>query len=461
MVTPLHFIGREKELQVLENAYGGRAGSLIPIYGRRRVGKTELILRFMRDKPGIYFFGKKGPAAMQVGEFLKIAAEVCGEPLLATCATDNWKTALREVQKHWPHKKRLIIALDEFQWIAGSSPELPSQLQELWDLDWSRNNNVMLLLCGSFIGFMERGILGRKCPLFGRRTATILLQPFTYRESVKFHPRYSRIDQCAAYFICGGIPLYLKQFDPALSVHQNIAQKILDPNQVLYCEPDFLLKEELREVQQYHAILTAVASRRLNQQGVARDTHLDPRTLHYYFRQLQQLGYIRVETPVQSMPVKRTQQLYLLNDSFLRFWFYFVFPNMSQILRNDPAQAFKQLVEPHLDAYYGTCFDLFCREALADLYQKEKVTASFQIGQYWDKNCQIDVVGLRNDHHLDLCECKWKGSVNLTQLLQELKNKQVRYPNPRGASVQYRAFVKHPVKNKHPELTVHALEDLF
>ncbi|MBW2285534.1 MAG: ATP-binding protein, partial [Deltaproteobacteria bacterium] len=222
------FIGRKSELSFLEASYAEDDSAFIPVYGRRRVGKSELILKFLGAKPGIYYLGKIAPAALQIREFLQEAARALDEPLLSLLAASSWHEVFEAVTKKCSSQQKFIITLDEFQWMVAASPELPSVIQEFWDRYWRKSGNLMLILCGSYIGFMEREVLGRKSPLFGRRTGQILLRPFSYVEAAEFHPRWSLINRALAYFICGGIPLYLRFFNQACSVYRNIEEKILD-----------------------------------------------------------------------------------------------------------------------------------------------------------------------------------------------------------------------------------------
>ncbi|MCI0534856.1 MAG: ATP-binding protein, partial [Verrucomicrobiales bacterium] len=231
------FVGRKKELAALEQAWNAAGGAFIPVYGRRRVGKSELLVKFMSGKPGLYVTGKVAPAELQRREFLRAAATALHEPLLADHPAPDWPAALRIVEERWKGRGKLIIALDEFQWMAAASPELPSVLQECWDRRW-RHGRIMLILCGSYLGFMEREVLGKKSPLFGRRTAQILLRPFGYREAAKFHASWSHPNQAAAYFICGGLPFYLRCFSPSLSIEQNLAATIFDELGLLFREPE-------------------------------------------------------------------------------------------------------------------------------------------------------------------------------------------------------------------------------
>jgi AAA+ ATPase superfamily predicted ATPase len=436
------FIGRLEELGALEGEYSASRGAFVPIYGRRRVGKSELILHFMKGRPGVYFVGKKAPAALQVREFLQEAAAVLDEPLLATFPAESWGEALDAVVSRWRGDGKLILALDEFQWTVEASPELPSVLQERWDRQWRDSGRVFLILCGSYVGFMEREILGRKSPLFGRRTAQIPLRPFGYREAALFHPRYSILDRARTYFLCGGVPLYLRCFSDSRSIESNLVHELLHEYAVLHREGDFLLREELREVESYYAILLAVAAGHTGSQDIARQAGIEARSLSYYLQQLLELGYLRRRHPLTSERPSARHVRYDLDDPLLRFWFRFVFPNTSYIRHMGAERALKDLIRPHLDAYFGGCFERLSREALPWLYRREGLTAAFNVGEYWSKDVQIDVVGVRADGWTDLGECKWGTVRSPAAVEQELEEKVRAYPNRRGATIGRRIFVR-------------------
>jgi hypothetical protein len=459
------FLGRAAELAVLDAAWKSREGAFVPIYGRRRVGKSELILHFLRGKPAIYHVGKVAPAALQVRELLVEAARVLEEPLLAQIEAPDWKTALEAIDGRWKGPGKLAICLDEFQWSAGASPELPSLLQELWDRRWKKGG-VLLVLCGSFIGFMEREVLGAKSPLYGRRTAQIHLRPFGFREAAAFHPRWSRVDQTRLYFVVGGIPSYLRAFDPDRSLEQGLADNLLSEFAPLYGEPEFLLREELRDVASYHAVLYAIAAGHHTMRAIAEAATLPERSLHYWLEQLVGLGYVARRRPLVPGKARARDVRFVLEDPLLRFWFHFVFPQRSAIGRLPAERALAELVRPRLDAYFGGCFERLCREALPELYAAEGVPAAFQVGEYWDKGVQIDVVGLREDGWIDLGECKWGGVPSVRALVAELEAKVPAYPNPRGATVARRLFTRvapaaSTAGKLPPGVRWHTLDDLY
>jgi AAA+ ATPase superfamily predicted ATPase len=459
----MRFIGRQAELEVLRRAHDADGSALVPIYGRRRIGKSELILRFMRDAPGLYFVGKTAPAALQLKELMREAARALGEPLLSDITPEGWKHALELIASRLPSEGKLVIALDEFQWMAQASPELPSVLQELWDRRWKPSGRVLLILCGSFIGFMEREVLGHNSPLFGRRTAQIKLGPLSYLEAAEFLPDASLYDRARAYFVCGGVPLYLEMFQPGRSFEQNVEQVILNEHSPLFREPDFLLREELREVESYYAVLLALAAGSSVHSEIAAQTHIRERSLGYYLKQLGELGYVERRYPLSGAKPTARSVRYGLSDPLLRFWFRFVFSNATFVQQQGPSRTYRELIRPVVDAHFGSCFERLCREALGWVYRRERVSAAYEVGQYWDRDTQIDVVGLRDDGVIDLGECKWGAYGGAARLRDELVAKLAAYPNPRRATLIPRAFVrKRPARaGKADPFRWHDLDDLY
>ncbi len=458
------FIGRESELKALESAYASARSEFIPVYGRRRVGKSELILKFMADKPGVYYLGKQWPTGLQVREFLAEAARALALPLLAALRVDGWREALTTIVEQWTLTRpgaKLVLALDEFQWISASQPSLVADLQHCWDRRWKAGGAVMLLLCGSFIGFMEREVLGKSSPLFGRRTAQIHLRPFGYLEAARFHPRWSQADRARAYFLVGGLPQYLLCLNDRVSIASNIQHNLLDEFAPLFHEPVFLLREELREVAAYHAVLFAVAAGEGTARAIAAATGLPERNLHYYLRQLLELGYLRRRYPLDGRRANPKLLRYAIHDPLLRFWFRFVFPNTSLIRSAGPARAFSERIAPSLEAWFGQGFESLCREALPLIYAREAVNAGFEIGEFWSATAQIDLVGLRADNWTDLGECKWGTVRSPTALEAELHRKTTLYPNRRGATIGQRFFTRRKPAARENSPRWYALEDLY
>src|SRR5262245_4986418 len=130
------FVGRVAELAALQRQHARDGAALLPVYGRRRVGKSELLVHFCEGKPAVYFAATQGTAAQQLRSFLTCAAGSLKAPLLAVANVSGWEQALELVMEAFPKGRRQLLVLDEFQWLCESSPELPSVLQKLWDHRW-------------------------------------------------------------------------------------------------------------------------------------------------------------------------------------------------------------------------------------------------------------------------------------------------------------------------------------
>ena len=458
------FVGRSQELALLDKALKSPHAALVPIYGRRRVGKSELILQFMAKRPGIYYVGQQSPASLQIREFLAEAARSLEIPLLAQLRVESWRAALQTVVEQWTAARpgaKLVLALDEFQWIVAASPDLLSALQQCWDQHWRRAGNVVLLLSGSYLGFMEREVLGKASPLFGRRTAQIQLQPFGYLEAAMFHPNWNVVDQARAYFLVGGLPQYLLCLDDSHSINENIERHLLDEFAPLFHEPTFLLREELREVAPYHATLFAIASGKTSVGDIAASTGLPEKNTHYYLGQLIELGYLRRRYPLDRNRPSVKQLRFGLDDPPLRFWFRFAFPNRSLIRSAGPTRAFRERIRPALAAWFGYGFEHLCREALPLIYAKEGIGATFEIGEFWSASTQIDIVGMRDDNWTDLGECKWGAVRSPRAVVAELERKVRAYPNSRGATLGRRYFTRTKPRGKRQAESWYSLEDLY
>ena len=443
----MSFVGRSAELALLDAAWRAPRSAFIPIYGRRRTGKSRLIVEFAASRPAIFHVGKQASAPLQRGEFMALAAAALREPLLAEVLVESWAQAFKLVEERWRGPGKLLIALDEFQWTTETSPELPSVLQEAWDRRWQKSGRIMLILCGSYLGFMEREVLGQRSPLFGRRTGQILLRPFGFDEAAAFHAGWSHGDQAQAYFVCGGLPAYLECFERGRSIEQNLAANFFHEHGPLAREPEFLLREELRGVANYDAILHAMAAwGETTNGGIARAAGLGDRALHYYLSTLMELGYVRRRHPLHGSAPTARETRYAIADPLLRFWFRFVYPNLSRIPVLGPERSVRELVRPGWASFCGEAFERLCREALPRLQAREKITVPATVGEYWGKDVQIDVVSLRNDHTVELGECKWGTVRSAGALRAELMAKVPAFPNRKAATIRLRYFTRERVR---------------
>ena len=267
------FINRQRELQSLEDRYASDQAELFVLYGRRRVGKTELLTQFCQDKRHIFFVADLDvEPALRAALSAAVNAELLG-PEAATAVYPAWEDIFRTLAQH-ARAERLVVVLDEFTYLVDAHPPLASTLQRLWDRELV-HSQLMLVLCGSYVGMMEKAVLGYQSPLYGRRTAQYLLEPLGFHDARGFYPDYDLVDQVRAYAVFGGTPAYLRALSPSQPLLANLERQVLTRGTFFYDEVRFLLQQELREPRNYFAILEAIASGRTRLNEIKQATGLN------------------------------------------------------------------------------------------------------------------------------------------------------------------------------------------
>lgn len=242
----------------------------------------------------------------------------------------------------------------------------------------------------------------------------------------------------------------------------NIVAALLEEYAPLHQEVDFLLREELRDLSNYHAILLAIAEQPLSLTELGTITGLG-NNVQYHLQQLTQLGYVARRSPLTGQKGAKRAVRYVLDDPLLRFWFRFVGPNQSRLRVPGARATFAARIRPRLEAYFGSCFERLCREALPWLYEREGVTATYEIGSFWDREVQIDLISVRDDGCIDLGECKWGPVRSAQSVAQELLTKLPKFPASGTATLVPRIFLRSPPRSPPKDAAVrcHSLADLY
>ena len=410
------FINRHQELTALARMFRSETAELFVLYGRRRVGKTELLLQFCKNKRSIYFLASQLKERDHLLQLTEAARHVIGDPLLQSLVFDDWESALLYFAQQ-AQEERLILVLDEFQYLCEDNAALPSLIQRFWDLQ-GKNSKLFLILCGSQVSFMEREVLAERSPLYGRRTGQLQLMPLSYRDSGCFFSEYPSKEKLIAYGILGGIPAYLNRFAlHPLNESQDISQEIfeqyiknelLTPQGYLFDEVNFLLRMELREPRTYASVLQAMAGGATRLNEISQRVGLSPTDTNRYLTVLRELQLITRETPVtERTPQKSKKGLYKIADNYVKFWFRFVLPNRSLIESGNADLVYEQIIAPNLSHYMGEIFEGICRQYIS-LYWAEKLeVAPKRVGAHWGSNLEIDVLTENVDGSHWFGECKW------------------------------------------------------
>jgi len=436
------FINRKAELDLLSGMYASERAELFVLYGRRRVGKTELLRAFCDDKPHLFFIATLGADPEQLTTFSQQIWEFTHDETPEGFSFPSWDAAFRALADL---PGRPIIVLDEFTYLITGNRAIPSILQKVWD-ERLKNTRVMLVLCGSYIGMMESEVLGYHAPLYGRRTHSTLLEPLDLPSASLFFPAYSADEKFLTWAVLGGMPYYLQMFSDREDLFTNIHRHILNTQSAeLFNEPRLLLMEELREPRNYFSILRAVAqgNTRLNEIVQASGVG-SANTVSRYLDILQQLRLVTRRVPAtEFQPEKSKRGLYQVDDHFLRFWFRYVQPNQGSLDLRLADAILEQRIRPDLDHFAAAAFEEAARVYAARLaHQGQLSFIPERIGSWWGREAEIDVLAIsRSEKQALVGECKWSVNPVGVNILADLKEKaQVLLREEEIAQIHYILF---------------------
>jgi uncharacterized protein len=414
------FLNRRAELDLLEKHFSSSNADLFVLYGRRRVGKTELLVQFCQEKRAIFFVSDLGSEISLRTAFSTAINAILFGPGRMDAVYSSWE-ALFQTLGQAAQEERLVVVIDEFPYMVTAHPPLASILQKAWD-QTLKNTKIMLILCGSYIGMMEETVLGYKAPLFGRRTAQYLLEPMSFKDARLFFPSLLNEDQVRAYAVYGGMPAYLQTIDLNKSLKDNIRDHILSRGSYLYDEARFILQQELREPRNYFAILQAIAAGNTRLNEIKQASGLESATA--YLNTLQQLHLVERVVPVtENQPQKSRRGIYRLKDHYLRFWFRYIHPNRSQLERGGAQTVLQNQILPEIDHYSSLAFEEICHQ----YFWSEGLSGKFtflplNVGRWWNASEEIDLAVI-GEKDVILVECKWSNRPVGKNVLANLERK--------------------------------------
>jgi len=390
------FIDRAAELEQLTDCYASETADLVVLYGRRRLGKSELVRQSIAGRDdAIYYQAVESTAQNQLEQF--VDAATAPFPSLQNVRRD-WEALLETLGA-----EDAVVVIDEFPFLIEEDESLPSRFQRVWDTHL-QETGLTLVLVGSSISVMEDKVLSGSAPLYGRRTATIDLKPLSVADARQFFPAYDPETAIIAWAIYGGTPYYLRTIDPAQGIGPNVQQSILSERGLLYAEPAFLLRTELRQPNTYFSILRALAHGRRTPTEIAGMAGVESGSLSTYLQKLRRLRLVERHIPVTESPTASKRGRYRIADPLFRFWFRFVYGQQDQ-LRLLGEDAYAELVAPSLADYVSPLFERLCQRALPALIDQQFRA----VGQWWFKEHELDVLGLTDDG-LVAGECKFTAN---------------------------------------------------
>ncbi|MFH1751623.1 MAG: ATP-binding protein [archaeon] len=421
------FYNRYQELKILKQKYDNLvSGELILLWGRRRLGKTELIKKFLskiKDNK-LYFFVPITEEKGIISQFQEDIKKQKNVVLKITSWNDFFDFISEESEKH-----KLVVVFDEFQRFNDGSPSFISLLQNKWD-DLLRKKKIMIILCGSSMGMMHNLVLSSVGPLYGRTTVKIKLEAFRYADFRLMFKNLNPIQKVQYFSVFGGTPYYLSL---AKKGNQNLIEKIYElmikVSGSLTDEPQNLLSWELKHPVRYNAILQAISKGKIELTEISNFVGKESMNVLPYIRNLNKLlNLISISEPFSG---KKRLTRYKISDNFFRFWYNFIFSNKS-LIEVGNTEAVKSKIKVRLDSFIGHIFEDIVKELFV-LYNKNKIknfNIDFEeIGSWWgSKGEDVDII-MKGRTETIVCEVKWQDKRIDNDTLTKLKENEEKMSN--------------------------------
>jgi AAA+ ATPase superfamily predicted ATPase len=397
------FVDRERELDRLRALYQTDEASLAVVYGRRRMGKTTLVLESIKDREdAVYYQATRGSAEQQIDSFTSDAAAVYPG---ATRIREDWESLFDYLAE-----QDAVVIVDEFPYLVEQTEALPSILQRVWDHTAS-DTAATFVLTGSAIGMMYEYALEGSGPLYGRvakdPNGRLDVGPLPFGAALSFFPAYDPAEQVMTYGIFGGTPEYLRAVRDDEPLEENVTRTLLRRDGSLHEEPENVLHREVDEVDRYFAVLKSMAQENRTPNEIAQSAGISSGSVGYYLTRLRDLRVIEQHYPATVDPDRSRKGRYRTGDPLFRFWFRFVYGRTARY-EVYGADAYTDLVEPELPDFVSETFERLCQQAVLYEYGDQYRFVE-EPSNWWDGNGrEIDVVAPTDGDTLVVGELKFR-----------------------------------------------------
>lgn len=440
-----YFRGRVNELKLMDSLWDAPEATLLILYGRRRVGKTRLLIHWLNEYSdrGIYWVAEPSSALHQLRSFSQAIYNFShpGVPAPQDFTYANWDQAFDEVAR-LAETERLALFIDEITYLIDVDPSFVGKLQKIWD-HVLKPTRVKLALAGSQRGAIEKMFAPQE-PLYGRATALIELPSLPFVVVCEFFPKYSLEEWVQVYAMLGGVPAYLERLDPDLSIMENIRQQLLTPNTLMREEPRLLLQDFISDAHNYVSILKAIAQGEQTQLKISNHTGLSQGHISKYLSVLRDTGFVERRIPVTDT-VKSRRGHYNITDPYLRFYYRFL-ATQTNVALGQSQQALKEIAEEMGGFIERYTWRELCQQWLMAASNSGDVPIIFdKVGAVWTTKYFVDVVGInQRSKRLVIGSCHWTDEPMDAKALRTLfKNADKATPKRGMWTVDFIGFSAH------------------
>ena len=438
----MKFVDRIEEQKRLFAALNSESPSFVVVYGRRRLGKSTLIKK-MLSSVDVYYMSDQTERSHQIETLAKeIGLRIEG---FERVVYPDWSALFEALS--FRKQERFTLCIDEFPYLAKSSPELPALLQKLIDSKTLRYN---IILCGSSQQLMQGMFLDATSPLYGRADQILKLSPIP----IKY---LSEVVACSAqeaveeYAVWGGVPRYWEIRQQSHSLNEAIEYNLMSPQGVLFEEPYRLFIDDMRDIVQASTLLSFIGNGVNRLSEIAARVNKPATSLSGPLDKLISLGYIHREIPFGDSPRNSKKGLYKVSDPLMDFYFRFVVPNRSLIELGRSDAVMEELARK-FNRYVSGHWENMCRKAVSGQVVMGK---RYRLASRWwgnisrDEQMEIDVIAESTDGKCLLVgECKWTDNENTDYLLKQLIEKAKKLPFAVNKEIVPVLFLKNNEKSE-------------
>lgn len=454
-----NFIGRKKELIELNNRYNSAKKEFGVIYGRRRIGKSFLIEKFLEGKNAVFFqaksdslYGNLSSFSLEVNKYVGISKNY---------VYGSWAEAFDEIINKTGNN-RIVIAIDEYPYIVSQCPSFPSILQDFID---KSKDNVFVLISGSDVSMLKKEILDHNSPLYKRRTFEMEIKKLDYKEALLFLEPFKNEEKEKYLSVFSTFPYYLAAINKNLSFDENIKNLLFNQYGTFFTLPDQLLSNSTKIQDIYNSILEAIANRKKSNKDIALYIHEPEAKTNKYLATLLEAEIVEKR---EMFDCGLKSNYYEIFDQLLKFWFTFIFKNLEKIKINgekiyEQEQASINVFLNHgFEHIAGLYIDQLNKDGkLIDVFERPKIykVEKSKLG----RSIEIDGIS-RSNNNLLIIDCKDSNKVYTKEMFEHLSESVSIFPNKLN-KIYYifsKAGYNEDIKNlKNENINLINYKDLF
>lgn len=447
-MKPLEFVGRESELSRLNKLLSSRSASLIVVRGRRRIGKSRLLLEFGKGVKSFFFSGNPPAPKTSAQSEREVFVQQLERAGIPGVKSDNWGNLFWHLSKQ-TQKGKVLIVLDEISWMGGKDPQFLGYLKTAWDMYFSKNPNLILALCGSVSSWIEKNILSNT-GFLGRIVMDLVLDELPLDSCNSFwQPKASRIapyEKFKILSVTGGVPFYLERIQPSESAEKNIRDLCFTQGALLVREFEEIFSDLFSRRKSHHKeLVTCLANGPKELVQICKELGKKQGGLYSsYLDELVKAGFVRREFVWDFKSGKQKKlSRYRLIDNYLRFYLKYIAPNLLKIEQGKISGSISKYF-PNWEGIMGLQFENLVLHNYKTLWDVLDLSPDdvvmdgpfFQNPTTRQQGCQIDYMVQARFQTLYLCEIKFRKNPIDRGIIEEVEEKRRRLKTPRNFSVR-------------------------